>query len=82
MRGRRLTCAAALLGVELLLASCGGDMAPLPTWTPAAPGSGAPVSGGLELNPRSARAQLGVAYPFQLYTHCGVDFSVDFDGSF
>ena len=34
------------------------------------------------LQPKSARVVLGKAYPFQLYTHCGFDFSVDFDGSF
>ena len=31
---------------------------------------------------KSTRAEKGRAYLFQLYTHCGIDFSVDFDGSF
>ena len=31
---------------------------------------------------KSAHAVTGKAYSFQLYTHCGIDFSVDFDGSF
>jgi hypothetical protein len=30
----------------------------------------------------SKDAQLGVAVRFRLHTHCGVDWSVDFDGSF
>jgi hypothetical protein len=34
------------------------------------------------VQPKSARAEKGKAYPYQLYTHCGIDFSVDFDGSF
>jgi hypothetical protein len=34
------------------------------------------------VHPKSARAVMGKAYPYQLYTHCGIDFSVDFDGSF
>jgi hypothetical protein len=34
--------------------------------------------------PRSGRANLGVAYQFRLYTHCGLDWplAMDFDGSF
>jgi hypothetical protein len=34
------------------------------------------------VRPKSARAVIGKAYAFQLYTHCGIDFSVDFDASF
>ena len=34
------------------------------------------------VQPKSTRAEKGKAYPYQLYTHCGIDFSVDFDGSF
>lgn len=37
---------------------------------------------GLLLEPHSARARPGRAYPFRLYTHCGANFSVDFDHSF
>ena len=37
---------------------------------------------GLLLWPHSARAQRGKPYPFRLYTHCGVNFSVDFDHAF
>lgn len=33
-------------------------------------------------HPRSGTARLGRPYPFLLYTHCGVGFRVDFDGSF
>lgn len=32
--------------------------------------------------PLSPPAELGKTYPFQLYTHCGADLAVDFDGSF
>jgi hypothetical protein len=32
--------------------------------------------------PQSARVERGKAYPFVLYTHCGVDYATDFDGSF
>jgi hypothetical protein len=32
--------------------------------------------------PQSARVERGKAYPFVLYTHCGVDYDTDFDGSF
>jgi hypothetical protein len=32
--------------------------------------------------PLSLPAELGKSYPFQLYTHCGFDLAVDFDGSF
>lgn len=34
------------------------------------------------LKPQSAPATPGKAYAFQLSTRCGIDFSVDFDGSF
>jgi hypothetical protein len=36
----------------------------------------------LLLQPHSPRVVPGRAYPFRLYTHCGVHFSVDFDHSF
>ncbi|HKP51797.1 MAG TPA: hypothetical protein VJ183_04005 [Chloroflexia bacterium] len=52
----------------------------LPTWTPDSPGA-TPVRGML-LRPNSARVQQGQAYEFGIFTHCGVDHSVDFDGSF
>jgi hypothetical protein len=31
---------------------------------------------------RSGPAEIGVAEPFRLYTHCGLDYDVDFDESF
>ena len=31
---------------------------------------------------KSPRAELGKSYPLHLYTHCGVDYQTDFDGSF
>jgi len=37
---------------------------------------------GLRLQARSRHVATGRPYPFRLYTHCGVDFSTDFDGSF
>ncbi len=36
----------------------------------------------LELQPSSARVELGNPYPVLLCTHCGVGFAVDFDGSY
>ncbi len=32
--------------------------------------------------PRSARVEEGVAYRMATYTHCGLDYALDFDGSF
>jgi hypothetical protein len=32
--------------------------------------------------PRSAEVAIGRERPFELYTHCGIDFHVDFAGSF
>ena len=40
------------------------------------------LSSGPELTTHSQPAELGKAYPFQLYTHCGVEYAVDFDGAF
>lgn len=37
---------------------------------------------GLLLQPRSPHVEPGKPYPFHLYTHCGVNFSVDFDHAF
>jgi hypothetical protein len=37
---------------------------------------------GLLLRPHSRQVAQGKAYPFRLYTHCGANFSVDFDHSF
>lgn len=37
---------------------------------------------GIQLQPRSQAAERGKAYPYRLYTHCGVDYAVDFDASF
>jgi hypothetical protein len=34
------------------------------------------------LHAKSKPADVGVAYPYRLQTHCGVDWYVDFDGSF
>jgi hypothetical protein len=33
-------------------------------------------------HPRSADVGVGESRRFELYTHCGIDFRVDFDGSF
>jgi hypothetical protein len=32
--------------------------------------------------PTSPEVAIGQERPFELYTHCGIDFRVDFDGSF
>lgn len=79
------------LAVIILMGGCDGTSQPTPTlipvskvplatWTPISPSEA-------EQNPEvreplSPPAELGKAYPFQLYTHCGVDLAVDFDGSF
>lgn len=53
---------------------------PVTTWTAISP---AEVEESLDVHePRSSPAELGKAYPYKLYTHCGVDLAVDFDGSF
>ena len=52
----------------------------LPPWTPDP--SGPPPTPGVVLTPNSARVQQGQSVPFVLYTHCGIDFDTDFDGSF
>jgi len=36
----------------------------------------------LHPEPQSPRVDMNKPYPFSLYTHCGVDYSTDFDGSF
>jgi hypothetical protein len=52
----------------------------LPSWTPDKHDA-IPRPGVVHL-PRSGRVQVGQAYIFHIYTHCGVDQRVDFDGSF
>jgi len=41
-----------------------------------------PPAQGLRLQPHSAYVAAGRAYPFRLYTHCGIDFATDFDHAF
>ncbi len=41
-----------------------------------------PATQGLQLQPHSAYVAAGHAYPFRLYTHCGIDFATDFDHAF
>jgi len=41
-----------------------------------------PATQGLQLQPHSAYVAAGCAYPFRLYTHCGIDFATDFDHAF
>jgi hypothetical protein len=50
------------------------------TWTPISPAEAEQSQDVHE--PRTPPAELGKAYPYELYTHCGVDLAVDFDGSF
>lgn len=80
-----------VLAMTILLSGCGGNsqptltlvpfsQLPIATWTPI-PDAEAKQS--LDVRqPLSLQAELGKAYPFQLYTHCGADYAVDFDGSF
>ncbi|HKY55466.1 MAG TPA: hypothetical protein VJM08_14210 [Anaerolineales bacterium] len=53
---------------------------PIATWTPVSPAEAKQNPDVRE--PLSPPAELGKTYPFQLYTHCGADLAVDFDGSF
>ena len=53
---------------------------PIATWTPISPAEAEQNPDVRE--PLSPSAELGKAYPFKLYTHCGADLAVDFDGSF
>jgi hypothetical protein len=53
---------------------------PIATWTPISPAEAQQNPDVRE--PLSSPAELGKSYPFQLYTHCGADLAVDFDGSF
>jgi hypothetical protein len=76
----------------LLLAACTGGIdrgQPAVTSPVSAPrttvtASPIPVPHGTKVDhPHSPpSAVVSVPYPFKLYTHCGIDFHVDFDGSF
>ena len=79
------------LAMLMLMGACSGTsqptMTPIPisqlpiaTWTPVSPAEAAQNPDVRE--PLSPPAELGKVYPFMLYTHCGADHSVDFDGSF
>jgi hypothetical protein len=81
----RRTIAAATL---LLLAACAGRAGPVagpdpsPVRTPQPVWSSTPLPNGMWRTwPASSPARPGVAYAFTLYTHCGLDHSVDFDES-
>jgi len=79
------------LAMVILLGGCGDSpqpttttipisQLPIATWTPV---SAAEAEQSLDVRePLSPQADLGKAYPFPLYTHCGADYAVDFDGSF
>jgi len=54
---------------------------PFPTWTLDLSGGPSPTPG-IVLTPTSERVQVGQTVPFTLYHQCGIDFEVDFDGSF
>ena len=79
------------LALAMLLGGCGGSQQPtmtlipisqlpIATWTPVPPTEGEQNPEILE--PLSLKADFGQAYPFRLFTHCGADYRVDFDGSF
>lgn len=53
-----------------------------PTYAAQQTAQSATQEAALHPTPQSARVERGKAYPFVLYTHCGVDYSTDFDGSF
>ncbi len=69
---RDLLLLAALLTLTIVISACGR---PEPSPTPSVP------PWYRELIPESPRVVPGRAYPFRLYTHCEVDYAVDFDGS-
>jgi hypothetical protein len=50
--------------------------------TPASPQAIIPPEAGFVFQACSTPADVGQAYPFRLFTHCGADYAVDFDGSF
>ncbi len=54
----------------------------LPSVDPRLPVPLRPTPVSIVLQPKSARVEQGKPYPFGLYTHCGVDWGTDFDGSF
>lgn len=84
---------AALLLLSLTLSSCVpslkgeasgyGEAEALPSPS-ATYGESRPVNGDgrVVMKPISVEVEEGVAYRFELYTHCGVGHFVDFDGSF
>ena len=86
MTARRFLPALALLCAGVFLAGCGGSSSEaaqaVPTVPPGVRPGIFPQPGGVELRSKSARVEPGRAHPFRLHTHCGVDFNVDFDGSF
>src|SRR5919108_4660661 len=80
-----------VLATMILMAGCSGtpqptmttipnSQVPIATWTPISTAEATQNPDVRE--PLSPPAELGKAYPFQLYTHCGTDLAVDFDGSF
>ena len=82
-----LAVAAAVLAVVLAVAIIVEVMSSGVRSLPPQVGSVAPQplgNGQFRFYPHSGHADLGVAYRFQLYTHCGLDAptAMDFDGSF
>ncbi len=82
-----LAVAAAVLAVVLAVAIIVEVMSSGVRSLPPQVGSVAPQplgNGQIRFYPHSGHADLGVAYRFQLYTHCGLDAptAMDFDGSF
>ena len=73
-----------LVAISLVIASCQtgtsplAKPAPVPTWTPL-PDDHDPHFTGY---PISGPARRGVPYRFSIYSHCGVDYDLDFDGSY
>lgn len=59
----------------------GGEPQPLPSPTAPYRAEGLP-DGRERIWPNSARVELRVPYRVTVYTHCGVDHALDFDGSF
>ncbi len=73
--------------VGFVFVGCGENRATIATDTPTPPltataSLAATPTVSIILTPVSTPAEIGHTYPFQLLTHCGVNYHVDFDQSF
>jgi hypothetical protein len=78
MMGRQRTVLG-LVMVALALSSCTRGEAPPEGRQPTANPSPRPVEG---VDTKKVGLEVGVPYRIELYTHCGIDFWTQFDGSY